>query len=324
MLTRRQITMLNLVLAIVLIAGGGYMAWSYYRVRPVEEKFTISGRELGPAAAVTPPGEEYYEIIVSRNLWREKFAAPEEAPLATPPPPKIPPPRLKLLGTSIRRDPARSSAFIEEVSNRKQNLYKVNDVVAGATVLEIHRNEVILDFKGNIFTISSFKDSIKVDKSKIPIKRIIRPLGKNKFLISKKGLWKLISNNKWLVSKKGLWQYINVKKANIMVKEVVPAIMKSLIGVGCRPYYPPGKPRRGDAEGYEILVIPPRHISIHLGIKKGDIIRAVNEKVITSKERALELLQEVQGEEKVIVEIEREKEKLELEYIIQLELLELN
>ncbi len=190
-------------------------------------------------------------------------------------------------------------------------------------MIEIHRNEVILNYKGNIFTISAFKDSIKVDKSKIPIKRIVRPLGKNKWLISKKGLWKLISNNKWLVSKKGLWHYIDVKKAQVIVKDVVPAIMKSLIGVGCRPYYPPGKPRRGDADGYEILVVPLRHLVIHLGIKKGDIVRTVNEEIITGKERALELLQKVQQEEKVIVEIIRDGEAIQLEYLIQMELLEL-
>jgi type II secretory pathway component PulC len=323
MLSRRQITLINLVLAMLLVAGGGYLGWSYYRGRPAEVEFNQSDRSPGAVTAITPPGREYYEIIVSRDLWQQKFDAPEEAPPPTPPPAKEPPPNLKLLGTSIRKDPSRSSAFIEEVANRKQNLYKINDVVAGATVMEIHRNEVILDHKGNIFTISAFKDSIKVDKSKIPIKRIVRPLGKNKWLISKKGLWKLISNNKWLVSKKGLWQYIDVDKAKVIVKDVVPAIMKSLIGVGCRPYYPPGKPRRGDSDGYEILVLPPRHLAIHLGIKKGDIVRTVNEKIITGKEKALELLQKVQREEKVMVEITRGGEAIQLEYLIQMELLEL-
>jgi len=323
MLSRRQITLINLVLAVLLVTGAGYLGWSYYRGTPAEVELNQSDRSPGAVTAITPPGREYYEIIVSRDLWREKFAAPEEAPPPTPPPAKEPPPTLKLLGTSIRKDPSRSSAFIEEVANRKQNLYRINDVVAGATVIEIHRNEVILNYKGNIFTISAFKDSIKVDKSKIPIKRIVRPLGKNKWLISKKGLWKLISNNKWLVSKKGLWQYIGVDKAKVIVKDVVPAIMKSLIGVGCRTYYPPGKPRSGYSDGYEILVVPPRHLEIHLGIQKGDIVRTVNEQIITGKEKALELLQKVQQEDKVLVEIIRGGETIQLEYVIQLELLEL-
>ena len=89
------------------------------------------------------------------------------------------------------------------------------------------------------------------------------------------------------------------------------------------PYYPPGKPRRGDSDGYEILVLPPRHLATHLGIKKGDIILTVNEEKITGKKRALELLQKVQGENNVIVEIRREGETLQLEYLIQLQLLEL-
>ena len=99
--------------------------------------------------------------------------------------------------------------------------------------------------------------------------------------------------------------------------------LSALATVGCRTYYPPGKPRRGDAEGYEIVVMPPRHLAVHLGIKQGDIIRTVNGEVITSKDRALELLQEVQKEKMVIVEIERDGELLQLEYLIQLELLEI-
>lgn len=323
MLSRRRITMINLVLVVLLIAGGGYLGWSYYRNKPVQEELVSSSRKPGAVAVVTPPGKEYYEIIISRDLWKEKFAAPEEAPPPTPPPVKAPPPKLKLLGTSIRKDPSKSSAFIEEVATRQQNLYRVNDVVAGATVIEIQRNEVVLDYQGNIFTISAFADSIKIEQNKIPIKRIIRPLGKNKWLVSKKGLWKMISNNKWLVSKTGLWQYIDVNKVKVVVKDVTAEIMKALIGVGCRPYYPPGKPSRGDSDGYEILVLPPRHLATYLGIKKGDIIRTVNDKLITGKERALELLQEVQDEEKVLVGIQRDGETLQLEYIIQLDLLEI-
>ncbi|HDL64505.1 MAG TPA: hypothetical protein ENH12_03860, partial [Proteobacteria bacterium] len=101
--------MINLLLAVLLVAGGGYLGWSYYHGPPTEEKFIPSGRSPGSVAAITPPGKEYYEIIVSRDLWREKFAAPEEAPPPTPPPATEPPPRLKLLGTSIRKDTSRSS-----------------------------------------------------------------------------------------------------------------------------------------------------------------------------------------------------------------------
>ena len=217
----------------------------------------------------------------------------------------------------------RSSAIIEEVAKKEQHYSRIGDVIAGATVLEIHRNQVVLDHRGNIFTISMFKDSIPVAKRTLPIARVIRPLGKNQWLISQRGLWQLISNNKWLVSKKGLWQLLDVEGIKVEVKEVQAEIMKALAGVGCRTYFPPGRPRSGEAEGYEILVLPPRHLATYLGVKQGDIIRTVNEELITGKNRALELLQEVQDEEIVIVEIERDGEKIQLEYLIQYELLEI-
>jgi type II secretory pathway component PulC len=325
MLTKRQVTLINLVLALILAGGGGYMFWTYYQVGPSEE---VTALPAGPPVVLTTPtplGPDYYGLIVSRNLWREKFAAPVEGPPPTPVPPPVPPPNLNLLGTSIREDPKRSSAIIEEVAKKQQHYSRIGDVVAGATVLEIHRNQVVLDHRGNIFTISTqlHKDRIPVERRSLPLSRVIRPLGKNQWLISKQGLWQLISNNKWLVSQKGLWQLLDVDRVKVEVKEVQAEIMKALANVGCRTYYPPGRPRRGEAEGYEILVLPPRHLAIFLGIKKGDIIRTVNEEVITSKNRALELLQEVQDEEVVIVEIEREKETIQLEYRIQYELLEL-
>ncbi|MDP8215227.1 MAG: type II secretion system protein N [Candidatus Euphemobacter frigidus] len=315
--------LINLVLAVLLVTGSGYLAWTYYQDRPVEDDWASPDQSIEAEAVPTPPGESYYEVIVSRDLWREKFAAPEEAPPPTPRPQEVPPPKLNLLGTTVRADQSKSLAFIEEVVNKKQDSYRVGDSVAEAVVLEIERNQVVMDFKGNVFTLTAFKDSIKVNKGSIPLSRILRPVGKNKWLISKKGLWQLIANNKWLVSKKGLWKYIKVDQIKVKVDEVVAQIMKALSGVGCRPYYPPGKPRRGDSEGYEILILPPRHLSTYLGIKKGDIIRTVNEKMITGKKRALELLQEVQTEKTVIVEIKRQSELLQLEYMVQVELLEL-
>ncbi|MFH1037072.1 MAG: hypothetical protein V1789_00190 [PVC group bacterium] len=323
MLTRRQITLINLVLAALLIGGGAYLIWSCLQPRPGGDESAGAGGPRHGLSVPTPPGRPYYEVIVSRDLWREKFAAPVEGPPPTPPPPAVPPPNLNLLGTSIQRDSSKSTAIIEEVANKTQHLSRVGDVVAGATVLEIQRNQVVLEHMGNVFIISAFKDSIKVEKGSIPLSRVFRPLGKNQWLISKQGLWKLIANNKWLVSSKGLWKYIGVEKIQIKINEVQAEIMKALSNVGCRTYYPPGKPRQGDAEGYEILVLPPRHLAMHLGIKQGDIIRTVNEKMITGKQKALELLQEVQDAEVVIVEIKREGELIQLEYRIQVELLEL-
>lgn len=323
MLTRRQVTFLNLILALILAGGGGYMFWTYYQAGPAEEAPALPAGPRIDLSVPTPVAADYYGVIVSRNLWREKFAAPVEGPPPTPVPPPVPPPNLNLLGTSIHNNPERSSAIIEEVANKQQYYSRVGDVVAGAKVLEIRRNQVVLDHQGNIFTISMFKDSIPVDRPVVPLVRVIRPLGKNQWLISQRGLWQLISNNKWMVSRKGLWQLLDVNRVKVEVKEVQAEIMKALGNVGCRTYYPPGQPRRGEAEGYEILVLPPRHLATHLGIMQGDIIRTVNEQLITSKNRALEILQEVQNEEVVIVEIERKKEKIQLEYQVQYELLEL-
>ena len=98
--------------------------------------------------------------------------------------------------------------------------------------------------------------------------------------------------------------------------------MGALATVGCRPYYPPGKPRSGASEGYETVVLRKQHLAYHLGIRQGDIIRKVNEKEIVGKQSALDIFQEVQTADKVEVNITREGKDLTFTYIIQYELLE--
>ncbi len=307
MISKRHITIINVILAILLVAAGGGLFWNIYHSRPapVEEEAAPLVEAL--QTAPTPPPDSYYEIIVSRNLWREKFAAPAVQLPPTPPPPAVPPPQLRLVGTSVRRNPAKSSAIIEDVVQRVTKIYKTGDVVAGATVVEIKRNLVVLTHLGSEFIIRAFPDGIEVEPSRVNLDRILKKLGPNK----------------WLVSKKGLWRYIGVNATGeVNVVRVLRKIMEALATVGCRPYYPSGRPRQGPSEGYEIVVLPKRHLATYLGIKQGDIIRKVNEQLIISKDSALIILQEAQDEDEITVEIQRGEELIKLEYMIQEEELE--
>lgn len=67
---------------------------------------------------------------------------------------------LKLRGTSVSSDPSESTAIIEDRRKRTVAAYYVGDEIAGATILEIDRTEVILDNQGEKVVISSFPGSI--------------------------------------------------------------------------------------------------------------------------------------------------------------------
>lgn len=306
MIPKRYITFINLFLAVLLVAVAGYLFFQIYYARPKPEEAVSVPRVEKPEAVPPPPGEPYYEVIVSRNLWKEKFEAPELQLPPTPKPPPVPRPKLKLLGTSVRKDPSKSSAIIEDLSTRKQAIYQLGDVIGGARIIKIERTRVVLDHLGNQLVFTAFPGQIPVESYNIPLSRAIRKIGENK----------------WLVSKKGLWKIIGVDIVEVKVNDVILQIMKALANVGCRPYYPPGRRRRGDSEGYEVTILPRRHLATHLGVKQGDIIRKINGKMITNKEKALEFLQEAQDKEEVVVKVTREKKLIDLIYIIQEEELE--
>ena len=97
----------------------------------------------GPAAAdVTKDPVEAYAVIVERNLFRTTDRpivadAMDPGMLETT---SLP---LDLYGTIAGED-GRGYAIIEERDKKKQRLYKVGDRVAGATIVKILRNAVVL------------------------------------------------------------------------------------------------------------------------------------------------------------------------------------
>ncbi|HNQ00877.1 MAG TPA: type II secretion system protein N, partial [Syntrophales bacterium] len=97
----------------------------------------------GPAAAdVTKDPVEAYAVIVERNLFRTTDRpivadAMDPGMLETT---SLP---LDLYGTIAGED-GRGYAIIEERDKKKQRLYKVGDRVAGAAIVKILRNAVVL------------------------------------------------------------------------------------------------------------------------------------------------------------------------------------
>jgi type II secretory pathway component PulC len=296
MISKRYLTSINLTLASILVAFGLYLAWDLFRGREIVED-TVAAPRSRPAQAVTPvPAQDEYAVIVNRDLWKEKFDAPEPERIPTPPPPPIPNPKLKLIGTIMGTDPSRNRAIIEDQVNRTgQRLYGIGDVVAGVKVVEIYRSRVVLDNNGNLFELASFENSIPVPEVTVPMARLVRKIG----------------DYRWQISRSGLYRYINDN------------VMGALKTVGCRPYYPPGAPARGPSQGYEIVILPKDHIAARLGVKQGDIILSVDDEPIIGKVRALELLKEVNDREEITVKVKRADETIDLVYEVQEELLEL-
>lgn len=306
MIPKRYISLINVSLLTLLVALAAYLVWDNYRnwYSP-EEKTHLQPRESS-ARPVSTPLPSQYEPIVSRDLWKEKFAAPVDLPPSTPKPPPVPPPKLRLIGTSINIDSSRSIAIIEDIKNRSQRIYHVDDVIAGARILDISRTSVSLTIGGERFVIGSFEKQLPVPKFKSRTALAFQKIGKNKWRISRLGLWKLIN-------RKVMEGLIKNHSFKIALEDVTSSLAK----VGCRPYYPPRHRRRGPSDGYEVVILPDDHLAAQLGIKEGDIILSVNGEEITGKKQAVELLGKMQNKDKAVVEINRGGEEVKLTYLIQ-------
>src|SRR5262249_11564906 len=104
---------------------------------------------------------QQYAVIQERNLFgaRGRTAGPTP-PRPPPAPPSVAKPaaNLKLVGTVVG-PPERTYAVIEDLSTKRQDLYRLGDVVREAKVVEVTRNRVVLDNRGRREELFSFEKS---------------------------------------------------------------------------------------------------------------------------------------------------------------------
>jgi len=306
---RRYISFVNYFLGIVLAAGVGYLIWTIVvppRAGEVGASVTYE-HDGGSGGEASAPGPGYYGAILARNLWQTKFQPPEEKAPPTPPPPTAPPPRLELKGTSVFDDPRRSWAIIEDLASKTQKIYRLDDVIRGWRVVEIDRIDVTLENNGRRHVISSFIGHIPVPENRLHFSRVFKKLGPNRWLVSRRGMWKLV-NEKMLEK---------LARGGENFRLVPDDVIGSLRTVGCRPWYPPQGRTRGPASGYEIVVLPREHLAYKLGVREGDVIQEVNGLTITGKQEAMDILLKIQDAQTVVVDVLRGDRHVQLEYLVQ-------
>ena len=141
MKNRQHALMVLLVIAVVvyLVVDIAYRLIELNTPPPAPEPQAAAG---APAADMTKDPLEAYAVIVERNLFRTTDR-PIVVDQMDPNSLEATTLQLDLYGT-IAGDDGRGYAIIEERDKKKQRLYKVGDRVAGATIVKILRNAVVL------------------------------------------------------------------------------------------------------------------------------------------------------------------------------------
>jgi general secretion pathway protein C len=141
MKNRQHTLMVLLVIAVVvyLVVDIAYRLIELNTAPPAPEPQAAAG---APAADMTKDPLEAYAVIVERNLFRTTDR-PIVVDQTDPNSLEATALQLDLYGT-IAGEGGRGYAIIEERDKKRQRLYKVGDKVAGATIVKIMRNAVVL------------------------------------------------------------------------------------------------------------------------------------------------------------------------------------
>ena len=273
------ILILNLTLS-CLILYMGYELFNRLTSAEVEEKPLAKEVPLRKAPLVGQKKlpRSHYSQISQRNLFTTQ-ASP-----STPPVQKIELENLKqtdldlkLWGT-VAGNSAKAYAVIEDLKQRKQNLYRTGDDVQNAKVKMIVREKVVLTVNG--------KDEILEMEKMQPTGRSSRPSPSEP------------KPRKSAPRRTARSQTITLPKA--MIDEAVKDLDKLGQEVKMQPHL-----ENGTFDGLILTGIKPRSLFRRMGLRNGDIITRVGGEAITAEASAIQIIQALTGSSDTSAEIKR-------------------
>ena len=309
---------------LALIAAGVYIGsdlfWAVIgsRIEP--------GRRLpidSPSAAAEATEKralEQFAVIQQRNLFgardRNITSGPPRPPPPPPPPPK-PAANLKLVGTVVG-PPERTYAVIEDLSTKRQDLYRLGDVVREAKVVEVTRNRVVLDNRGRREELFSFE---KTDTASPPpsVPAARQSAGPRRPPVAPESPpqeppppptqaeeqdtadaeIERVSENMWRINRDDLVEQLD--NFGQMMRDA-----------RLTPHFSGGQP-----DGFMITNLPKDSFLGRMGLRDGDIMKGVNGQKFGSLEEFFQVYQQLQTEPMLQIEVERSNRTETLTYEIR-------
>jgi general secretion pathway protein C len=236
-----------------------------------------------------PPG--WYAVISTRDIFNS--TKPEvEKPKEPPKPTEL---KLKLWGVVVHRDGS-SYCVIEDLTTRKQDLYRINDMVAGsARVKQVEWDRVILDRDGRdeILELASAQGGPQTTVAAVRPAAVaavqpateakdphIEQLGDLAYAIDRSEVDNALDNMNQLFTQ-----------------------------IRAVPHFEGGK-----STGFRLFAIRQNSIFDKIGLRNGDIIQQINGNPIDDPSKALALFNELRNQSQLAVQILRNKEEKTLSY----------
>jgi len=229
--------------------------------------------EVAPPAKARPqrPPLKHFDVIVARNIFgaaEMPSDAVKSREMKKEDIEALAPTSLKivLLGT-VTGSVENARAVIEDSGKKMQGLYRVGDTIQNAVIQKIIRGKVVLRVGD--------KDEVLAMESQEPVRGT--------------GLTTRPSHT---------GDTITLARSDI--HESLQNINKLLTQARIRPYLKDGK-----ADGFVLSYIKPNSFFTQLGLKRGDIIKRINNKPINTPEDAFSFYKSVESGEPLSMEIIR-------------------
>lgn len=283
-----------ILINVLLLTGAAYLGVnSFYQV--VGARFEVIGpsiengeKKAAPTRESVKPLSEY-KALEERNLFRlagkQEGTRPAKVDVEALQETKL---QLKLWGT-VTGNGQNAYAVIEDIKQRVQQLYHIEDAIQDAVLKEIHREKVVLEVNGG-FEVLQMEE--------------IRGTA------ARRNVAGLKSNKKPERSKTLGSKNISLKRERIdAAVNDLGSLMKQ---VRIRPHYKDGR-----SDGLTLSGIRSGSIFSEMGFRNGDVIVGVDGKDIESVDDALSLYENLQSAENVQVQLRRRGRLQTIDYTVE-------
>ncbi len=222
----------------------------------------------------------HYAPIADKDIFnppRPETEAPVDSPVADL--------KARLLGTAPGHG-MESYAIIEDQNTKKQDLYRIGDPLQGRKLARIEWDRVILKngTREEVLKIVEATGAVSATTAaSAPSGSGIQAVGDTNFVIDRSEIDHAMENLNQLFTQ-----------------------------VRAVPHFQDGK-----ANGFRLFAIRRDSIFEKVGLKNGDIVSRINGNDLTDPARAMALIQELRGENRISVELNRNREPTTLTYEIR-------
>jgi general secretion pathway protein C len=198
---------------------------------------------------------------------------------------------VKLVGTIVGTRES-SFAIIEDNTAQRQDLYQIDDMVQDqARILEISRCRVVIMREGQqeILECIELEDQGKTGSITTAV---ALPSADSSGI-------KKVSESDYLIDQKEVDNALNNINQLMTQVRVVPNFQD------------------GKTTGFKVFAIKPNSVFANIGLKNGDVIQKVNDRDITSPDKAFQAFQELRNERNLAIQISRGGENKTFNYEIR-------